>query len=172
MNSSVQRLDTSQVHFGFEIEPAVDNCLQRAASRVNNRDQSLRALNDAFELAPDRLEVLQAQYKFHFYRGDLSQAEDFVFQTLIKAAIQGGFSYDWSTLDADSANWTGIRGPARFFIYALKALAFIRLRQNMPEQARDILATIERIDPQDCVGISVIRELMAGMESDEDDCHD
>lgn len=160
---NVQRLQTGEVHFGFDLEPEVDDRLQRAAARVGNREQSLQALNEAHELAPDRLEVLQAQYKFHFYRGDLQQAEEIVFQSLVRAAIQGGFTHDWNVLDSASAEWKALRGPARSYLYALKALAFIRLRQDTPEQVREILVAIERIDPLDQVGAGVIRDLLEGV---------
>lgn len=165
---NIQRLNIGEVHFGFGLDPAVDDQLQRAAAQVGKAEQSLLALDEARQLAPNRLEVLQAQYKFHFYRGDLHKAEDFVFQTLIKAAIQGGFNHDWSTLNAGSADWRQAHGPARFFLYALKALAFIRLRQNMPKQAREILDAMTRIDPEDRVGASVIRDLLAGLENSDD----
>lgn len=164
-HDNIRHLDTGLVHFGFGLDPKVEERLQRAAARVDHSEQSLRALDEARQLAPDGLEVLQAQYKFHFYRGDLYKAEDCVFQTLIKAAIQGGFSHDWSMLDASSAEWRQARGPAHSFLYALKALAFIRLRQNTPKQAKEILDAMARIDPEDRIGASVVRDLLAGLEN-------
>lgn len=167
-SGNIQRLETGQVHFGFNLDPQVNDHLQQAAARVSDSERSLQALNAARRRAPDQLEVLQALYKFHFYRGDIQQAEDIVFQSLVKAALQGGFSHDWSVLDADSADWTDPRGPARSFLYSLKALAFIRLRQNDNTEAASILATLLRLDPQDQVGASVIRDLLEGVE--DDDC--
>jgi multidrug resistance efflux pump len=162
--SNVQRIDRGQVHFGFDLDPVVDGHLQQAAARVSDRDASLQALNAARQSAPEQLEVLQALYKFHFYRGDLQQAQDLVYQSLIKASMQGGFSRDWQTLDAHSADWQAERGPARSFLYSLKALAFIRLRQDDSAEAARVLDTLRRLDPQDRVGADVIRDLLDGLE--------
>lgn len=165
---NVQQLDIGRVHFGFDLDPEVDGHLQQAASLLADRECSLQALKQALACAPDQLEVLQALYKFHFYRGELAQAQDRVFQSLIKAALQGGFTHDWTRLDADSADWSQQRGPARSFLYSLKALAFIRLRQEDAGEAARILDRLQRLDPQDQVGAQVIRDLLQGLEGESD----
>lgn len=166
-SSNVARLNNDAVHFGFDLDPEVEGCLQQAAALVGDRDSSLQALNEAHQRAPDQLEVLQALYKFHFYRGELLQALDAVFQVLVKAAIQGGFSHDWQLLEPQSADWQQVRGPARSFLYGLKALAFIRLRQDDTSDAARILEVLDRLDPQDHVGAQVIRDLLEGLEDDD-----
>jgi len=168
-SGNVHRLDHGRVHFGFDLDPEVDDHLQRATAVVADRDRSLRALNEARRCAPDQLDVLQALYKLHFYGGELQQALDVVYQSLIKAAIQGGFSHDWSSLDLHSADWRQRRGPARSFLYSLKALAFIRLRQNDVAESASVLDVLQRLDPQDMVGAQVIRDLLAGLRDDDDE---
>ena len=168
LGGKLHSLGSEQVHFGFDLDPQVDAQLQAAARQVNDSQASLDALTQARRQAPDQLEVLQALYKFHFYRGDLQQAQDIVYQSLIKASIQGGFSRDWAQLQADSADWDQPRGPARSFLYSLKALAFIRLRQDDADQARCVLLTLQRLDPQDRVGADVIRDLLEGLDDADD----
>lgn len=165
---NVQRLDNGQVHFGFDLDPEVDQQLQNAAARVADRDAFLRALNEARARAPDQLEVLQALYKLHCYRGELQQAEDIVFQSLVQASIQGGFDRDWQRLESNSADWEQQRGPARSFLYSLKALAFIRLRQGDAAQVEHILGVLQRLDPCDQVGAQVVHDLLEGV-GDADD---
>jgi hypothetical protein len=154
-----------EVLFGFNLSEEVNMHLQQAAASVSSRQDSAAALRRALQSSPEQLEALVASYKLHFYNGELEQAEAFVFQTLIKAALQGGFNHDWQQLDADSALWDEPRGPARIFLYSLKALAFIRLRQRMFRSARLILDSIARIDPQDMVGAEVIREMLEGLSN-------
>lgn len=165
-SSKVQRLDYGQVHFGFEHDEQADGHLQQAAAKVDDHEASLRFLNEARRNAPEQLDVLQALYKFHFYRGDLQEAQDIVYQSLIKASRQGGFSHDWATLQPDSTDWSVLRGPARSFLYSLKALAFIRLRQHDAQQARHILETLQRLDPADRVGADVIHDLLKGLDDE------
>jgi len=159
---NVRALTGGEVLFGFDLPAGVDYRLQQAAAQVGCSERSLQALNAARETAPDRLEVLVALYKFHFYRGDLGQARDFVFQALVKAAREGGFSHDWTFLEPGSADWEHPRGPARVFLYSLKALAFIRLRENDLDGAAAILETLQRLDPQDHTGATVVRDLLDG----------
>jgi len=163
---NVRGLSGSEVHFGFDLPAGVNFRLQQAAARVACSERSLQALNAARETAPDRLEVLVALYKFHFYRGDPGQARDFVFQALVKSAREGGFSHDWSLLEADSADWHAPRGPARVFLYSLKALAFIRLRENDLEGADAVLNGLQRLDPHDQTGADVLRDLLAGVRDE------
>jgi tetratricopeptide (TPR) repeat protein len=154
------------VQFGFGIAPEVDAHLARAARLINHRDASLAALRDAYEVAPNQLETLVALFKLLFYQGETVEAESLVRETLSKAAKQGGFADDWTRLDRQSAPWREPRGPGRHYLYSLKALAFIRLRQHDLASARELLAAIGRIDPDDLVGADVLRDLLSGLEQE------
>jgi len=158
-----------EVQFGFGLPLEVNEQLQKAASSIAYRPDTLKALCVANTLAPKQLEVLVALYKFHFYEGDLERAEEFVFQALIKSAQEGRFKYDWESLNEESADWNDLRGPARIYLYSLKALAFIRLRQNDMENAEVILNNLRRLDPQDQVGADVIRELLCALKESTDE---
>jgi hypothetical protein len=158
--SNVVQLVGNEVHFGFNIEPQANAELQRAASLISSREASSEALIQAEQIAPEQIEVLIARYKFHFYQGETEIAEDLVLKALALAAQQGNFNQDWYQLDANSADWQYPRGAGRFFLYSLKALAFIRLRQDKPGEAESILQALSRIDPDDQVGANVIRDLL------------
>jgi hypothetical protein len=160
---SVHQLITNEVIFGFNLSQEVNGYLQKAAASVSSTKETLKALTRAIKAAPNQLESMMAMYKFLFYRGDLEHAEEVVFQTLVKASLQGRFSNNWKELTPESTDWTVIDGPARVYLYSLKALAFIRLRQNMPRDAKKILNVLERLDPEDQVGADVIRDLLDGV---------
>ncbi len=166
--SSVTSFDKS-VQFGFGIDSTVDAHLQRAAQLVANREDALKALGDAYQEAPDQIETLIALFKILFYQGETAQAEAVVIEALHKSAQQGGFSNDWQQLEPDTTDWNNPRGLGRLYLYSLKALAFIRLRQDRLDQAREILETMQRIDPDDQVGADVIRDLLQGVEEENDD---
>jgi tetratricopeptide (TPR) repeat protein len=159
----------SPVQFGFGIAPGADAHLQRAAQQVSNRQGALAALQDAYAEAPDQVETLVALFKLLFYQGETARAETWVLEALEKASRQGGFPSDWRELQPGSCDWEDPRGPGRLYLYSLKALAFIRLRQNNLDQTRIILQTMDRIDPLDQVGANVIRDLLHGVEEESDD---
>ena len=167
--ADVYPLRRNAVHFGFGIAPEADAHLQQAAALVSTREASLQALNAAHRVAPDQVEVLVAMFKFHFYQGDTDTAEALVREALEKASRQGGFTREWRRLEAESADWSDPRGPGRLFLYCLKALAFIRLRQSATVEAASILDTMRRLDPTDQVGADVIRDLLDGVEGDRED---
>jgi len=167
---NIHSLVPDEVHFGFDLAPMINDSLQRAALMVASKKEALKALIEANSSAPEQLEVLIALYKFYFYQGEIEQAEDLVFQTLIKASLQGGFSHKWETLTIESTDWNTLRGPERIYLYSLKALAFIRLRQEDLRNAESILDVLEQLDPNDQVGAEVIRSLLYAIQ--EENVHD
>ncbi len=153
-----------EVCFGFELGAQLNAHLQQAASLISTKSESLKALLEAYEQSPQQLEVLTALYKFYFYQGELEKAEEIVFQSLIQASIQGGFNHNWESLTPESSNWSELRGPSRTFLYSLKALAFIRLRQEDLRCCKKILEVLQLLDPNDQIGAEVIRSLYLGIK--------
>ena len=69
----------------------------------------------------------------------------------------------WQSLQADSADWSDYASPAHFYLFTLKALAFIRLRYGDSDEALRILNKMAELDPRDSVGASVIRTIAEGV---------
>jgi tetratricopeptide (TPR) repeat protein len=147
----------------------VDVHLQRAASLISSREASIQALKEAEKAGPDQIEVLVARFKLHFYQGETEAAEKLAMKALKLASVQGGFNHDWTQLQRHSTDWNDPRAPARLYLYSLKALAFIRLREDNRSEARSILNALARLDPQDQVGADVIRDLLNAIAEDEND---
>jgi hypothetical protein len=161
--AAVEPLVEERVRFGRAIPAAVNALLQQAAANAGDFAASERALLQARELAPKQLEVFIALYKLYFYRGFTGKAEQVVLEALHSAAGSGGFDPDWRSLGVDSADWQVCEGPARVYLYSLKALCFIRLRQNDGRGAAELFATLRRLDPYDQVGVGVLRDLADGL---------
>jgi hypothetical protein len=89
-------------------------------------------------------------------------------EALQAAAGSGGFDRDWRALRADSADWQRTEGPERIFLYSLKALGFICLRRADTAAAREVLAVLQRLDPQDQVGAEVVAVLADGIAGHAD----
>ena len=73
-----------------------------------------------------------------------------------EAARQAGWSSDWRDWKPQPKVPDG---AGRFALYTLKALAFIHLRRDEREQARNILDALSRLDPAGAVGWPVIAAL-------------
>lgn len=148
-----------RVVFGRNIPPKVNACLQEAVACANDFERSRELLYRAREMKPDQLEVYIALYKVCFYRGHFDEAEQVALDVLQQSAKDAGFDEDWQQLNADSTDWTMDEGPARLYLYSLKALAFIRLRKGQHDVARQVLNKLQQLDLNDLVGGSVIMDL-------------
>lgn len=148
-----------RVVFGRGIQPDVNACLQESVACANDFERARELSYRARDMQPEQIEVYVALYKFCLYRGYLDEAEQVALDALKQSAQNNGFTSDWQKLDASSADWTQHEGPARLFLYSLKALAFIRLRKSEPESAQQLLEKLQELDTQDLVGSSVIMDL-------------
>lgn len=113
--------------------------------------------------APDCLHVYYTLYKLYATRNRLGDAEKIALMALDEAARQAEISSEWERLTRETCHWQQIDSPQHFYLFSLKALAFIRLRQQRLADARKILAKLEEIDPDDSVGASVIKAYADGV---------
>lgn len=157
-----------RVIFGKGIPAPVNALLQEAAGSTDNFAHAEKLLLQAKQQAPDQLPVYTALYKLYFYNGQTDKAEDVVFLSLTKAAKQGGFHFDWTQVQPH-ADWASPDSPGRAYLYSLKALAFIRLRQDNLTGANGILENLRRLDPPDVIGADVVRALAASLEEQAHD---
>lgn len=151
------------VLFAVDMPPEIDAILQEAVILYEDTERAEAMLEKAHAMAGGRLEVYVALYKFYFYKNRIDDAEAIALKALNEAARQGGFSAEWHTLTTESAQWTPAPDAQRFFLYTLKALAFVNLRKGNNAIADALLNKLQELDPRDQVGGSVIRDLALGM---------
>lgn len=160
-----QLLFPKELHFfGANITARIRPLLEEAVDNYNDPERAQALLWRAHELAPEQLEVYVALYKFYFYCKQLDEAERVARMALEAAASQGGFPEDWRALTPASAAWSKPGGAERIYLFTLKALGFIRLRQMDLAGGKAILDKLLTLDPRDQVGGRVIWELAAGLE--------
>lgn len=148
--------------FDREVSPVIAKLLQDAAVAYGQMHRAEAILWSAQAIDPACLPVYFSLYKFYFYKGRLEMAERVARQALAVAARHGAFDPDWRNASAVTVDWNDRYGPQHFYLFSLKALAFICLRSKRAEECRDILDKLAEIDPQDSVGATVIRDLMRG----------
>lgn len=158
------RISNGRMAFG-DVPEQIDDLLQEAVKARDVPDACEALLWEAHRKGPRVLPVFYALYKFYFNRKKLGEAERVARIGLDAAALQGGFPADWSQLTADSTDWTAA-GPARFFLFTMKALAFIELRHHNRDKALAILAKMAEIDPADQVGYGTIAALARGLDGE------
>jgi tetratricopeptide (TPR) repeat protein len=152
-------LVATRVLFGGEAPAEVAALLEQAMQAHADGSRAEDLLWQAQRQSPGALPVYFSLYKYYFYKGDLEQAELAARMALCAAARLAGFDADWQRLAVEVADWADHAAPAHFYMFSLKALAFIRLRRGDTVEAQELLAKLAELDPQDRVGASVIRSL-------------
>jgi len=146
--------------------PAEVNNLLQAAVAASSIDQSrAEALFlQAQALDSHCLQTYFALYKFYFFQKRLADAERIVIAGLEESARQGGFPSDYRRLAQNRQKWDLYANEITlFYLYTLKALAFIKLRLGFTIDAQLVLSHLQQLDPEDISGASVIMDLAAGV---------
>jgi hypothetical protein len=157
-----------RVLFSPNLPEEVNQLLQQAvAASHSEKPLAEKLFKQAQQLDPTCLQTYFALYKFYFYQGLLQEAEREVIAALEQAAALGGFPADYRSLAAaENLHDMYASEIELFYLYSLKALAFIKLRQDQAPEARAILAIISRLDPEDRSGASVIMQLSAALDQE------
>ena len=156
-------LDPGRAFYAGSLPANASGLLDQAMSVYTDTAQAESLLQRARAEAPEALPVYFSLYKFYFYKGRLADAEQAVRQALDMAARQGGFPSGYDKLEANTTDWSRHDSPQHFYLFSLKALAFIRLRQGDKEGCQVILDKLGELDKSDSVGGSVIGAIAAGL---------
>lgn len=151
--------EASDEYFGGEVPQTVRRLFDEAAGAPPQRIEAL--LWTAHASAPECLPVYYLLYKFHAGRRQFDLAERAASKGIEVAARQAGLAADWRNVQPGAADFA-VNGPARFWLFSLKALAFICLRSGRSEEARALVTHIGRLDPTHGLGDEVIASLLAG----------
>lgn len=148
--------------FGGEPPPHIRTLLDQAQALPRDRVSSL--LWTAQACAPQALAVYYLLYKCHAGLREFALAEKAARTGLAEAARQAGLPEDWRLVQPGMSDFGGT-GPQRFWLFTLKALAFISVRSGRPEEAQALLDQIRRLDPQASVGGEVIASLLTAAQA-------
>ena len=140
-----------RVLFSPNLPTEVNQLLQMAVAASHiEKPLAEKLFKQAQELDPSCLQTYFALYKFYFYQGRLQEAEREVIAALEEAARQDGFPSDYQRLGRQPDAYDMYASDITlFYLYSLKALAFIKLRQQHTTDARGILSVIKILDPED-----------------------
>jgi hypothetical protein len=148
------------INFG-ELPEEIDGLLQQGvAAYRHDRSRADRLFRQALAAAPKELPIYFCLYKIHTYQGNLDEAQLAAENGLKEAARQAGCPLDWRQWRPQAVLPDG---AGRFALYTLKALAFIHLRQDNPQQAGEMLDALRQLDPAGAVGWPVVAALAEGV---------
>lgn len=162
---------------GRGLLPAAEAALAEAGRCRADPPAAMAALMRAQALAPEHPAVLIALYRHHFYGHRLAPARDVARRALLAGARALGLPDCWREVPARPLPGARDEPVTRFYLFTLKGYAYLSLRLDDPAEARDALALLRALDPQDCVGGALVeavrqrarRRHQTGTDEDEDD---
>lgn len=158
--------EAADAYFGGDMPEAARRLLHEAARSARGDVGAL--LWTAQAIAPQALGIYYALYKHHAGLREFEQAERAAQRGLLEAARQAGLAEDWRQVVPGrvpaGVDFRG-SGAARFWLFTLKASAFIALRSGRLDDARELLAHIVALDDQAHLGSEVIATLLASVTS-------
>lgn len=155
---------------GAGLPAAAEAQLHMAGLAYQDDARAESHLQRADELAPGHPAVLIGRYRFYFYKGRLRDALDVAQVCLDLAARAIGLAADWRAVragDADFRNFEALR--PRFYLFTLKAYAYLRMRLGDLEEGRAAVAKLCELDPEDKLGGSVLSGVLERQGRDDDD---
>ena len=148
--------------FGGDVPAAVQHLID--AARGAPRAEAGAALWTAVLTAPQSLPPYYLLYKFHASQGELGEAHEVACKALAVAARQASIDRDWRAVQPGDADFT-TPGPARFWLFTLKALAFISVRRGERDVALALVGKLSTLDPADRIGFGVVQALLEHAQS-------
>ncbi len=155
---------------GAGLPAAAERHLREAGLAFQCGEAAERHLREARALAPDHAAVLIGLYRFHFYKGRLEDALDVARTCLEKAARDNGLRPDWREVRREDADFGSFGAMLpRFYLFALKAYAYLRMRLGNLVEGRLAVLKLLELDPSDKIGANVLLGVLDRAEREDDD---
>lgn len=153
---------------GLATPLAVEAALREAGERRADGVAAMAALMRAQALAPEHPAVLIALYRHHFYGHRLAIARDVARRALVVGAKALQLPTLWRQVRPEPLPGARFDAATRFYLFTLKGYAYLSLRLGDEAEARDALALLKALDPDDRVGAALLEtvRLRAGQEEE------
>lgn len=162
--------DLARLHNAPNLPDAAAEQLRLASLAWHDDACAERHLWAAHAAAADHEAVLIGFYRYYFYKTRLSEALNVARRCILEAARDNALDPDWRRVGPDDAEFGHYEaaGP-RFYLFSLKAYAYLQLRLGAIAEGRDAAAKLLDLDPTDKVGGRVLLDVIGRMAKGIDD---
>jgi Tfp pilus assembly protein PilF len=127
-------------------------------------------LSEAMRIAPNHLAVQVGFYRYLFYKGRLQDALAQLDVCMDNAAAHCGFPLDWRKVQPQDGEFGCYDAVwARFYLFALKAHGYIKLRLGDLAGGREAITKAIQLDPSDKVGARILLDVVERQGHDDYD---
>lgn len=149
-------VDFDDAVLGHGLPVQAEEALRAAGAARADPPRAMAALMRARALAPDHPAVLIAFYRYHFYGHQLRLARGVSCEAMVVGARSLGLPLLWREVPDRPLPGAAGDPATRFYLWVLKGYAYLSLRLGEPEEARDALAKLRVLDPEDRVGAALL----------------
>jgi hypothetical protein len=153
-------------YYGGDLPAEAERALHAVGLCWEDEQASEAHILKALAIAPNHLAVHYGAYKFYYYRRRLNEALPHVEAWVDGAIRRNNFPEDWRDVTSEHADFNNFDGEPRSFLFALRALGWLKARLRRIEEGRIALTKVAELDAQDRMRA---RQLMAILDQGEED---
>lgn len=150
--------ENHDLYFDEALTPQQTSTLMQAAEAYPDK-KTEHLLRGLYAEKPESMHVLVALYRFYYYQHRYGDALDIAAHAIDASARSLGLTVDWSELCAHHLGVSASMGLIRFYMLALKAVAYLLLRLGRVDEAIARLNKIIELDPADQFGATFLHKI-------------
>jgi hypothetical protein len=151
----------------LQVSMYIERLLREPINITHDWERAERLLQEVRAQLPDAIEVKIALYKMYAYAYRCEESLALIYEALAETAASAGFSADWRQLTLAATHYSyPVDGAARLFLYSLKALGFVSMRNSDLTTATEALTKLMELDPDDQVGGRVVLGILHGLNDE------
>ena len=151
--------EQTALYFDEVLPQEVESLLADAAEHYGEAECEHRLLK-AFFLVPESLTVLVSLYRMYFYQHRYEETLVTASHALRISGARLGFPPDWRELQLSHLDAELPLGLVRFYLFALKGMAYVKMRMGELEDGEAMIDKVMALDPEDRLGASVLKEVI------------
>lgn len=153
----------------LSLPPVAEEQLRLASHAYADSTKAEMHLTLAKAIAPNNPVVHIGEYRYYFYKGRLDEALRVAERCLTLVASELQLPTRWQDVTPIHAYFQSDEPAHRFYLFALKAYAYLLLRLNKMEEGRAAVDKLLQLDPANKVGGQVLLDVLERIGKDDYD---
>lgn len=151
------------------LPPVAEEQLRLASMAYADSAKAEMHLMLATAVAPSNPVVKVGEYRYYFYKNRLEEALVVASECLAIVAKELGLPNAWKAVEPQHGNFGADEPAHRFYLFCLKAYAYLLLRLNRIEEGRVAVDKLLTLDPGNKVGGKVLLDVLERIGKDDYD---
>ena len=151
------------------LTPVAEEQLRLASHAYADSTKAEMHLALARVIDPNNPVVKVGEYRYYFYKGRLEEALTVATECLLIVAKELGLPANWRLVEPRHADFRSDEAAHRFYLFCLKAYAYLLLRLNRMIEGRAAVDKLLLLDPANKIGGQVLLDVLERIGKDDYD---